>query len=349
MNTLFRLPLPVRVVIIAVAWFSYAILVLDLNSLDSGSRSAKLIWTACLVGAALTAVVDLGLRPKFGSIEQLIAYHWALRTGELPAPIELDEWRRWLRRSGLLDAMAPSLWGPPLVFGLLSSLSSQSAYRWAPASAFALLAIWGTVAWWRRHLRIVRLRAEVKRQAAVTPEETWFQMPRAVRVPVTAATGFTFAFLALLVADLDSVIYSSSRIVHLEWVALWAALMGLASAIAALGDPTLGGASGSIEQLVEYDRALRTGELPARIEPDVWRAWLRSSRRTFGMPLLWACFFGAVGVWSILTHQSGYHCVTASLFELLAIWMLLSWWGRCVQTTQLAAEVERYAIRQSWG
>ncbi|MGB8503145.1 DUF308 domain-containing protein [Mycobacterium sp.] len=59
MNTLFRLPLPVRVVIIAVAWFSYAILVLDLNSLDSGSRSAEPIWTACLVGAALTVVVDL--------------------------------------------------------------------------------------------------------------------------------------------------------------------------------------------------------------------------------------------------------------------------------------------------
>jgi hypothetical protein len=50
MTTRFRLPLPVRLVTIAVVWVSYAVLVLDLNSLDNGSRNAKLIWTATLVG-----------------------------------------------------------------------------------------------------------------------------------------------------------------------------------------------------------------------------------------------------------------------------------------------------------
>ena len=68
-----------------------------------------------------------------------------------------------------------------------------------------------------------RLTAEVTRQAAVTSEEgkaavtreeAYFRTPPAVRVLVTAATGFTFAFLALLVADLDAVIYSDSRLVH---------------------------------------------------------------------------------------------------------------------------------------
>jgi hypothetical protein len=43
-----------------------------------------------------------------------------------------------------------------------------------------------------------------------------------------------------------------------------------------------------------------------------------------------------------------HHWVTASLFELLAIWMLFAWWGRCTQISLLAAKVERYAIRQSW-
>jgi hypothetical protein len=68
-------PPAVRVGSIAVVWFSYAILVLDLNSLDSGSRSAKLIWTACLVGAGLTAGVDLGLRPKLRSCRPANCQH----------------------------------------------------------------------------------------------------------------------------------------------------------------------------------------------------------------------------------------------------------------------------------
>jgi protein-S-isoprenylcysteine O-methyltransferase Ste14 len=65
------------------------------------------------------------------------------------------------------------------------------------------------------------------------------------------------------------------------------------------------------------------------------------------MPLLWACFFGAVGVSSILTDQSGYHWVTAWLFELLAIGMVLGWWGKRAHIAQLAAEVERCAVRQT--
>lgn len=44
------------------------VLVLDVYALDSGSRSAKVIWTACLLGAALAVGVDLGLRPKLPSI-----------------------------------------------------------------------------------------------------------------------------------------------------------------------------------------------------------------------------------------------------------------------------------------
>jgi hypothetical protein len=358
MTTWFRLRPPVRVLVIAVVWFSYAVLVLDLNALDSGSRSAKLIGIACLVGGAITVGVDRSLRPKRRSIEQLMAYRRALRTGELPAPLELEEWRRRLLCSELLNGFAPFAAGPFVFFGLASSLTSPSAYRWVPASAFALLAFWGAVVWWRRHLRIARLQAEIKRraaataeegQAAVTREEAYFRTPRARRVLVIAAMGFTFAFLALLVADFDTVVYSSSRIVHLVWAALFAALMGLVSAIAEFAEPTLRGTSGSIEQLIEYDRALRTGGLPARIEPDVWRAWLKSSHRTLGEWLLWACFFGAVGVLTILTHQSGYHGVTASLFELLAIWMLLAWWGKRAHIAQLAAKVERHAIRQAWG
>jgi hypothetical protein len=355
MTTWFRLPPVVRLVVIALAWFGYAVLVLDVNAL--GSPSAKIIGTACLVGAALAVGFDLGWRPKDRSTEQLSAYRRALRSGELPTPIELDEWRRWVVRSDLLNGFAPFCAGPFVMFGLVSSLSSQSAYHRVPATAFALLAICGTVAWWRRHLQIVRLRAAIKQraaatakegQAAVTREEAYFRTPWATRVLITAAMGFTSAFLALLLADLDAVVFSDSRLVHLELAALWAAAMGMACGIAEFGEPTLRGTRGSIEELVEYDRALRTGELPLRVEPDTWRAWLRSSRRTLGLPLLWACFFGAVGVSSILTDQSGFHWVTASLFQLLVILMLLGWWGKRANITQLARRLDRYAVRQTW-
>jgi hypothetical protein len=97
------LPPALRVVIAAV-WLGYAVLVSDLDALDPSSQGAKLIWTACLVGAAVTVGIDLGLRPKFGSFEHLIAYNRALRSGELPTGINLDVWRGWLRRNQLASS-----------------------------------------------------------------------------------------------------------------------------------------------------------------------------------------------------------------------------------------------------
>ena len=120
METWIRLPLTLRILIVAAVWFGYAVLVLDLNSLDDSSRSAKLIWTVCLVGAAVTVVVDIGLRPKFGSLEQRVAYKQALRSGELPVGIELDVWRRSLYRS-LLTNLALLCALPFAAFGLASS------------------------------------------------------------------------------------------------------------------------------------------------------------------------------------------------------------------------------------
>jgi hypothetical protein len=64
LTTWFRFPLVVRLAVIALAWAGYGVLALDFNALDMGSRSAKIIWTACLVGAALAVGFDLGWRPK---------------------------------------------------------------------------------------------------------------------------------------------------------------------------------------------------------------------------------------------------------------------------------------------
>jgi hypothetical protein len=105
----------------------------------------------------------------------------------------------------------------------------------------------------------------------------------------------------------------------------------------------------SFEQYAEYNRTVRTGELPADTDPEVWRRRLKSRRRENLLRLLMACFFIAVGSASILTSQSPYHWVTALLFEFLAIWLLVKWWAGRARLTSLAAEVERHAVRQTSG
>jgi hypothetical protein len=98
------LPPAVRVVVIAAVWLGYAVLVSDLDAVDPSSQGAKLIWTAVLVGAAVTVGIDLGWRPKFGSLEDPVDCNRALRNGELSTGINLDVWRGWLRRNQLASS-----------------------------------------------------------------------------------------------------------------------------------------------------------------------------------------------------------------------------------------------------
>jgi hypothetical protein len=73
--------------------------------------------------------------------------------------------------------------------------------------------------------------------------------------------------------------------------------MSLVSAVSLFGYPSMRLGGGPVGPLVEYERAIRTGELPARLEPEVWRGWLRSSRWFYGICVLWPCFFAMVGGW----------------------------------------------------
>ena len=158
------------------------------------------------------------------------------------------------------------------------------------------------------------------------------------------------ALLVLLFADLDSVVHSYSRTAHLERAASWAALVGVVFAIVMLGDPRLRRGGGSAEQVAAYDRALRSGQLPPDIEPDVWRGWLRRGLRSEGnLRVLRICFLTAVGVSAILTHPTVYRWVIASLYELLAMRFIITWPAVRARYARLAAEVEQRATRQTWG
>jgi hypothetical protein len=356
MEVWFQLPWPVRVAINVAAWIGYAYVVLSLQTPESAGRIAMSVAITCMVAVALTAGMDLRTQSKYRSIDRLKVYRRALRTGEVPADTDLDEWWRWLSDSRLWNVAAVVLAGPFVLFGLMSSVYSQSPYRLVSASAFGLLGVWGFIALCIRGAQTKRLTAEVKRRqdssdrAAGKPptERAAFEMSLPGRLILGAFVWFIGAFLVWLVADLESLVFSGPRVLPIEWAVGTAALMALAWTV--LGDVRdLRRNFASFEQHSEYWRTWRTEELPADVDPAVWRRRLKTYRRANLLRLLVAAFLVAVGVASILTDRSAYHWVTASLFQLVAIWFLVKWWDTNQSLKSLAAKVERRAIRQTWG
>jgi hypothetical protein len=353
MQTWFRLPQLVRGVVIAAAWFGYATLVLSLLTSESAGRIAMYFAIACVMGAAITVGADGAVRGRFASPTNVRTYYRALASGQLPADAELDEWRDWLLGTSAANVAAFVLGGPFVGFGLASSVVSPSAYHWLATAAFGVLcvgcvaAFCTTAVWVKRLTAQVNRRQETLKQAAGTPvtaragrKEVAFDASMAVRVLTNAITGFTVAFLVLLIADLEPLVFGGPRIASLGWAAAWAALgagWALRRNLA------------SFEQYAEYNETIRTGGMPADIEPDVWRRRLNSTRVENLMRLLVAGFLVAVGVSSILTDQSVYRWVTALLFELLAMWFLFHWWAMRQRLARLAAEVDRRAIRETFG
>ena len=178
----------------------------------------------------------------------------------------------------------------------------------------------------------------------------YFQWLTTVRFVQAVLIGFVFALLVLLVADLDSVVHPY-RGLHISSgrrpgrpLSVWC------SPIVMLGDPRLRRGGASAEQVAAYDRALRSGQLPAGIDPDVWRGWLRRGLRSEGnLRVLRICFLTAVGVSAILTHPTVYHWVIASLYELLAMRFIITWPAVRARYARLAAEVEQRANTSDMG
>jgi hypothetical protein len=203
----------------------------------------------------------------------------------------------------------------------------------------------------------VKRRRDSLKTAAGTPakattraglKESGFEASLAQRLVGGALVLFVGALLVFLVADLDALVYGGPRIVRLEWAAGCATLVVVAWMV--LGkERDVRRNFASFEQYTEYNQTVRTGTMPADIEPDVWRARLRTSRRENLFRVFLAGFLVSVGSASILTDQSAYHWVSALLFQLVAIWLLVNWWTTRERLASLAVEVERHAIRQSWG
>ncbi|WP_179474055.1 hypothetical protein [Mycolicibacterium vinylchloridicum] len=352
MNIWIRIPSGIRALLLIAAWLTYGALLSNLNSLDDGSRTAEIIWGACLVGATVTVIGDSVRCPLLDT---------ALRTGNLPDEIELADWRRRLIRSRVGAALTPWFATAYLGFGALSADSSRSPHRVLLLWVFGLGIIWVFVAVHKRTTRIRQLELAIRqRREAATPakptvpaeERRWrsnAETPMAGRITMTAVVGTAMAFVVLLVADLDSVVYSDSRAAHLGWATVIATVTGIAMTALAFGDPRLRANADTIDAILQYDWAFRAAELPAQFDVDQWRNWIRRHHQSDGRLLIWATFFSIVAGWAILTHPPGYHWIVAMLLAVLAIWELRRWQYLCAMNARLKNLVERHAIGQLFG
>lgn len=162
----------------------------------------------------------------------------------------------------------------------------------------------------------------------------------------SAMAATLLAFAALLLADLDVIVYDNTRDSHLLRAAIGAAAVGVAVATFTVADPYFHTTTRTVDEMGRYDRAFWTEELPEHLDVEVWRSWMNGRRRSAGAMLLLACFYWLVGCWTVLSHSSGYHWVVGFLLELMAIWQLLSWRGRRARIARLSAQLDRHARMQ---
>jgi membrane protease YdiL (CAAX protease family) len=163
----------------------------------------------------------------------------------------------------------------------------------------------------------------------------WYRLPRAARLVIVFAV-VVVMFEATEGPDLTS----PGRLV--EQLVLGAVVGLVFAALVFLREERLRRDFGSIERFLGYSRALRTGELPTRIEADVWRSWLNRSRTQNRFSPVVACMFLVPGVLLLIlvTHPSAFEWAISSLYALLAILIMVSWqvWRRRISRLAMAVE-----------
>ncbi|HKP39858.1 hypothetical protein [Mycobacterium sp.] len=147
--------------------------------------------------------------------------------------------------------------------------------------------------------------------------QTWFyRLPAAARAPITGvlSAAAIFGVMSLYTVSApwgDTGESVTARIVVSMIAGMLTGVIGVV-----LGDQRMHRIYGSTDDALRYKRALRTGELPAEIEPAVWQGWLAVSSQSNR----WAP--AAVGVFAVLAVLQGldHQWMLAALFALLAIW-----------------------------
>lgn len=361
-----QIPLPLRLIAHASAWFGYGVLLSMLNGADDNPRSLAMIWAASGVGAVVTSTVDAMLPRVFGSIDELVSYSAALQAGQPPAGVDPAVWLSRIRRSRVAGV---AMWWFLIVFigfALLSADSSPMSRHLQVSWALVVLGVGAIVELHRRAHRIKRLGAAVRAvRAQPTPisgvsgtgvrdkvQEGWrtnSELSRPARFILTVTMASALAFLVLVIADLDAVVYSDSRTSHAGNAALWAIATGLIASLLLFSDPRITSTDKMIDAIVQYDLAFRGGGLPRDVEVDRWRRWIRTHRRSNFVVLLWGGFFFAVAAWSLSSDPTGYNWIVAGLLGVLGIGQVRRWRSLRAMLHRLETEVESHAVRQLFG
>ena len=168
----------------------------------------------------------------------------------------------------------------------------------------------------------------------------WFdRLPRAARIAVTGALMFVaiFGVMQLQALDAGGSFSASALIVR----AVFSAAFGLAGGVVAvvLGEQRVRRTFGSLECGNAYSRALRTGELPAHIDPVVWRGWLGVSRQSLRWTPICVAVIAVIAVLQVLTHR----WADAVVVGLLVIWFVIVWRVQKGRISRLTVAVEQRA------
>lgn len=167
----------------------------------------------------------------------------------------------------------------------------------------------------------------------MTTSTNWYRLPAAVRIGANAAIGLA---VAALVAAIYYPAGPSSHVVLTS-----AGVVSVAMVFAAFwGEHLLRRDYGSAAQYGEFAAALKSGRLPARIEPAVWRGWLARSR-TLNLQRIGAVaplvVFGLVPALRVPTTA---HLVIAAVLAGLAVWSVVKWQVERRRIAVLTAAVE---------
>jgi hypothetical protein len=170
--------------------------------------------------------------------------------------------------------------------------------------------------------------------------EMWFdRLPRAARIGVTGAVMFVaiFGVMQLQAFDAGGSFSVSALIVR----AVLSAAFGLAGGVVAvvLGEQRVRRTFGSLECGNAYSRAVRTGELPAHIDPAAWRGWLGVSRQSLRWTPICVVVMAVIAVLQVLTHQ----WADAVVVGLLVIWFVIVWRVQKRRISRLTVAVEQRA------
>jgi phosphate/sulfate permease len=148
---------------------------------------------------------------------------------------------------------------------------------------------------------------------------TWFyRLPAAARALITgvlsAAAMFGVVSLYTVAAPWgDS---QQSVVARLVVSTIAGLLIGVLGVV--FGDRRIRRVYGSADRALEYQHALRTGELPGEIDPAVWQGWLTVSSQANRWAPATVGTFAVLAVLQLIGHE----WMLAALMALFAIWQL---------------------------